>query len=310
MQSAPSGKTVTIPVTIANPTNSVQGIDLTLQYNSNEMTLATGGASASVVEGNWSSANGLLMTDDVTQVSGTGTVYASLYYPGSGSSTTTGGTASPNGMDVVDLHVHSGHSATAGVYPLTIQTGSINDGGVLTSLASGTFTVPIGVSMADAATGMTGGASAGYTSPEGSAITATGTTVVAEAPGTLTHHWTVTSTNPQSVPAQNLAGNNTSFTFTPSNVGTYTITDTVTDAAGDTGTATTTVNVTEVLPVVTIVGPTLAAEGSTQNYTFTTVNAGRQARRSLSGRLRTRSGQLRPQRNDHQCRLQPDDRRG
>ena len=257
----PQGQTVTVPVTIADPGNNILSVDLTLQYNSNEMTLNPAAPSSSVVQGAWATANGLTMNDNVIQSAGTGNAYVSLY-------TTSPGGSSGTASDVVDLKFTVAAGATAGVYPLIIQAAQINEnqGGETTNIVDGTFTIPIGVTIS--------GTPGGNTSPEGTQINLS-STVVGAAAGAQ-NHWIVTSTNPQSIPE----GTGSTFSFTPSNIGAYTVTDTVTDSAGNTGTATTgPIIVTEVNPVVTITPgpntPATPAEGSSGNtYTFTTSDLG------------------------------------
>ena len=71
-------------------------------------------------------------------------------------------------------------------------------------------------------------------------------------------------------------GHAATLTFTPANVGTYTVTNAVTDSANpaNNGSAASTITVTNVPPGVTLSGADAANEGDTKTYAFTTSDLG------------------------------------
>ena len=244
--SGPDGATVAVPIAIANPAGAF-GIDLALSYPP-QLHLANGGYSADVTEGSCSQANGFALEDNV--IDSSGTVYASLY----GNAVWAGA-----GGAVLDLNFHVDAGAMAGVYPLQFVASetTINEGTLQTTLVNGAFTVPIGVAIT--------GVPAGNTSPEGVPLSLQDT--LAGESGAVSRDWHVAAGNGQVI----ADGTGATFAFTPSGIGTYTVTDTVTDSAGNSGSATTVVSVTSAAPTVTWTScATAANEGDTKLYTFTT----------------------------------------
>lgn len=105
---------------------------------------------------------------------------------------------------------------------------------------------------------------------EGTAVTLSATATDPGTADTQTFAWSVSSTNGQVI----ASGSGPSFTFTPSDQGTYSVTLRATD--DDTGTATDTVVVTvnDVAPTITLSAPSTAREGEPYTVSFTTVEPG------------------------------------
>ncbi len=137
--------------------------------------------------------------------------------------------------------------ADNGTYAVTV-TVTDKDGGV------GTSTVVVTVNNVVP----TANAGGNRTVNEGSAVMLTGTATDPGALDTPTYNWHVTSTNGQVVSD----GSGQTFSFTPADNGTYTVTFTVTDKDGGVGTDTATVTVNNVAPTVNA-GPDGTAVEST-----------------------------------------------
>ena len=126
--------------------------------------------------------------------------------------------------------------------------------------ANGAFTVPIGVTINGPTTG-----------PKGSPVSFSSNIVGPT--GTATNNWSVVASNGQVISSATTA----TYGFTPVNIGTYVVTDNVTDSANpaDNGIATQTLTVTDVAPTVTwTANPATANEGTTSTYSFTTSDPG------------------------------------
>jgi peptidoglycan/xylan/chitin deacetylase (PgdA/CDA1 family) len=97
------------------------------------------------------------------------------------------------------------------------------------------------------------------TSPEGTAISLGSTVSDPGADETFTHAWSVTKDGT----TYGSGGTSADFSFTPNDNGSYVVTLTVTDSAGDPGTTTTTIAVTNGAPTSTITGaPPSSPEGA------------------------------------------------
>jgi PKD repeat protein len=170
---------------------------------------------------------------------------------GDGSSTTTTGSGA-----VSTTHAY----ASAGKYTVQL-TVKDKDGGQ--SLAA---TSTVTIAWPQLTTSIVGLPSSGH-SPEGSAVSVSAN-MSGGAPGTDQTNWAVTE-NGQLV----AAGSSGAFTFTPATPGTYQISLTVTDSAGNTAAANASLASDAVAPTVTLAGPYKAAPNSAISFTANAFDA-------------------------------------
>ncbi|HVK09974.1 MAG TPA: PKD domain-containing protein [Gemmataceae bacterium] len=111
-------------------------------------------------------------------------------------------------------------------------------------------------------------AGADQTVPEGTSVTLQGTFIDPDPGDTHTFLWHAESTNGQVV----ADGTGQTFAFTPADAGTYTVSFTVTDSHGNSGSDTVTVTATDVGPTATITGPTDGVRGQERRFTLSAVD--------------------------------------
>jgi PKD repeat protein len=99
-------------------------------------------------------------------------------------------------------------------------------------------------------------------SPEGTAVTVTGTVVAPDADAVYTFAWNVTKNG-----SAFASGSGAAFTFTPDDNGTYVVTLTVTDDGGGSDTRTATILVTNVPPTAAVAGPANGVRGQPRTFT-------------------------------------------
>ena len=106
-------------------------------------------------------------------------------------------------------------------------------------------------------------------SPEGTPVTATGSATDPAPADTLAYAWAVTKNG-----AAYASGTGTDIAFTPDDNGTYVISFTATDDDGGVNTASSTVDVTNVAPAVSVTAPSSSAEGSVVNASASATDPG------------------------------------
>ncbi|MDX6364853.1 MAG: large repetitive protein, partial [Streptomyces sp.] len=128
-------------------------------------------------------------------------------------------------------------------------TATDDDGG------SGTTTATTDVTNVNPVASLAGAAA---TSPEGTAVTATGSSTDAGSADTVVYAWSVTKDG-----APFASGDGASVSYSPTDNGTYVVTLTATDDDGGSGTSSATTTVTNVAPTATFSAPARADAGST-----------------------------------------------
>ena len=106
---------------------------------------------------------------------------------------------------------------------------------------------------------------------EGTPITVTGSAIDSATTDPITFTWNIYKNGN---PTPYATGSGSSFVFTPDNNGSYNIVLTVTDDELNSNTTSQLISVANVAPIVSLIGPTSANEGSAQHYTFTTSDPG------------------------------------
>jgi PKD repeat protein len=224
------------------------GFTVTINYDATRLTLASSDVLAGALLAGWPALTVNTSTPGKVIVSGF-------------SSTPLGA----GGGHLLDLAFHVRADAPAGAAAIDLDTTpgaltSLNEGQIVATFTDGAITVPIG-------TVITG---APPNPPEGSAITL-GADLTGAGAG-VSYVWHVVAANGQVIADSTDAA----FTFTPNNNGAYTVTLTVTDAAGGAGTGQVTINVQNVAPAVSVVGAPAAAvnEGTPLAFSAGVTDAG------------------------------------
>ena len=218
------GGTTPVFMEITDDAAGLLGANFEIGYDTTQLDLANGDVSAVDLLAGWS------VFANVNDATGTAliAVFNTTPHPG--------GTG-----NILQLDFGVAANAPAGTTTLDVE-GELNEGGLTITPVDGSFMLDVDVTI--------GGAPAN--SPEGTAINLTSSTV-GEVGGIASYNWSVVASNGQVIPA----GTGASFSFTPTDNGTYTVTLDVVDGDGNSGTTTEVITATNVAP--TIDGVTYSA---------------------------------------------------
>ena len=238
------GSVVNTPIGISDDAFGLQAVDLTIDFNPALLSLSSGDITlnAGLAAQGW-------VIGAVNINATTGVAIISAYASGNPISV-------HGAQNLFNFAFHVLANAPAGTSAISIDTSGnpansrLNEGALAITPQNGSIVVPVGVSI--------GGVPS--SSPEGTAVSLTSTLVGQTNPAT--YDWHVTATNGQTI----ADGTTSAFSFTPLDNGSYTVTLTVHDAAGNVGNATSTFAVTNVAPTVIAPANQAGVEGMSKSF--------------------------------------------